>query len=182
MAAGNKMAYVSVPKDLTKVKNKVVFNMTRRQLICFGTAGLIGIPFYIFSRNVIGNGNAMVGMVLLMIPAFLFAMYEKDGMPLEKVLMNMITVKYKRPQVRPYETVNFYEKPTAAQALDSSKKLKKKGKAVKKGAAAEAGNYGRKMGRRHVDEWREAEISRRNADAAVHAAAQKGGRTRARQG
>ena len=115
MAAGNKMAYVSVPKDLTRVKNKVVFNMTRRQIICFGTAGLIGIPFYIFSRNVIGNGNAMVGMVLLMIPAFLFAMYEKDGMPLEKVLMNMITVKYKRPQVRPYETVNLYEKPDTAE-------------------------------------------------------------------
>jgi len=42
----------------------------------------------------------MMGMVLVMIPAFLFAMYEKDGMPLEKVLMNMYTVKYKRPQIR----------------------------------------------------------------------------------
>ena len=28
------MAYVSVPKDLTKVKNKVAFNLTKRQLIC----------------------------------------------------------------------------------------------------------------------------------------------------
>ena len=182
MAAGNKMAYVSVPKDLTKVKNKVVFNMTRRQLICFGAAGIIGIPFYIFTRNVIGNGNAMMGMVLLMVPAFLFAMYEKDGMPLEKVLMNMITVKYKRPQVRPYETVNFYEKPASDQTADSRSMRKKKGKAVKKGTAVEAGNYGKRMGRRHADEWRDAEISRRNADAAVHAAAQKGGRIRARQG
>ena len=26
------MAYVSVPKDLTKVKNKVAFNLTKRQL------------------------------------------------------------------------------------------------------------------------------------------------------
>ena len=30
------MAYVSVPKDLTKVKNKVAFNLTKRQLICIG--------------------------------------------------------------------------------------------------------------------------------------------------
>ena len=182
MAAGNKMAYVSVPKDLTRVKNKVVFNMTRRQIICFGTAGLIGIPFYIFSRNVIGNGNAMVGMVLLMIPAFLFAMYEKDGMPLEKVLMNMITVKYKRPQVRPYETVNLYEKPDTCLVSKSGKKRKKKGTAQGKGYVGEAGNFGRKMGVRSADEWREPDISRRNAEASVHAAAQKGGRTRARQG
>ena len=94
------MAYVSVPKDLTKVKNKLAFNLTRRQIICFGTAGIIGIPFYILTRNVIGNSSAMMGMVLVMIPAFLFAMYEKDGMPLEKVLMNMYTVKYKRPQIQ----------------------------------------------------------------------------------
>ena len=62
------MAYVSVPKDLTKVKNKVVLNLTRRQLICFGTAGIIGIPFYILTRNLIGEGNAMMGMVVLIRP------------------------------------------------------------------------------------------------------------------
>ena len=103
------MAYVSVPKDLTKVKNKVAFNLTRRQIICFSIAGVIGFPFYFLTRNLIGNGNAMMGMVVLMVPAFLFAMYEKDGMPLEKVLLNMITVKYRRPHVRRYETVNLYE-------------------------------------------------------------------------
>ncbi len=27
------MAYVPVPKDLTKVKTKVMFNLTRRQLV-----------------------------------------------------------------------------------------------------------------------------------------------------
>ncbi len=32
------MAFVSVPKDLTKVKNKIIFNLTKRQLICFGIA------------------------------------------------------------------------------------------------------------------------------------------------
>ena len=34
------MAYVSVPKDLTKVKNKVAFNLTKRQLICIGNSKL----------------------------------------------------------------------------------------------------------------------------------------------
>ena len=38
------MAYVPVPKDLTKIKTKVAFNLTKRQLICFGCGALIGVP------------------------------------------------------------------------------------------------------------------------------------------
>ena len=71
------MAYVSVPKDLTKVKNKVAFNLTKRQLICIGIGAAMGIPSYFLLRNVMGNSNAATVMVLLMLPAFLFAMYEK---------------------------------------------------------------------------------------------------------
>ena len=81
------MAYVSVPKDLTKVKNKVAFNLTKRQLICIGIGAAMGIPSYFLLRNVMGNSNAATVMVLLMLPAFLFAMYEKDGMHLEDVLI-----------------------------------------------------------------------------------------------
>ena len=29
------MAYVNVPKDLSKVKSKVLMNLTKRQLVCF---------------------------------------------------------------------------------------------------------------------------------------------------
>ena len=96
------MAYVSVPKDLTKVKNKVAFNLTKRQLICIGIGAAMGIPSYFLLRNVMGNSNAATVMVLLMLPAFLFAMYEKDG-------MHMIRVKFLRPPVRKYETENYYE-------------------------------------------------------------------------
>lgn len=98
------MAYVSVPKDLTKVKNKVAFNLTKRQLICIGIGVAMGIPSYFLLRNVMGNSNAATVMVLLMLPAFLFAMYEKDGMHLEDVLMHMIRVKFLRSPVRKYET------------------------------------------------------------------------------
>ena len=104
------MAFVSVPKDLTKVKNKIIFNLTKRQLICFGIAAAVGLPFYFLSRGIIGSSNAATGMCLLMLPAFLFAMYEKDGLPLEKVLKNMITVKFIRPPVRKYQMENMYEK------------------------------------------------------------------------
>ena len=104
------MAFVSVPKDLTKVKNKIILNLTKRQLICLGIAAAVGLPFYFLTKGWIGSSNAATGMCLLMLPAFLFAMYEKGGLPLEKVLKNMITVKFLRPPVRKYEVENLYEK------------------------------------------------------------------------
>ena len=103
------MAYVTVPKDLTKVKNKVILNLTKRQIICLGIAAAIGLPFYFLTRGAIGTSNAATGMVLLMLPAFLFAMYEKDGLPLEKILWNVITVKFLNPAIRRYEVENLYE-------------------------------------------------------------------------
>lgn len=44
------MAYVPVPKDLTKVKTKVMFNLTRRQLVCFTAGALVGVPLFLWLR------------------------------------------------------------------------------------------------------------------------------------
>ena len=121
------MAYVSVPKDLTKVKNKVAFNLTKRQLICIGIGAAMGIPSYFLLRNVMGNSNAATVMVLLMLPAFLFAMYEKDGMHLEDVLMHMIRVKFLRPHVRKYETENYYESDPDGEDQKTMRKEERKG-------------------------------------------------------
>lgn len=43
------MAYVTVPKDLTQVKSKVLFNLTKRQPLCFGAALLMGVPLFFCS-------------------------------------------------------------------------------------------------------------------------------------
>ena len=115
------MAYVSVPKDLTKVKNKVAFNLTKRQLICIGIGAAVGIPFFFLTRDVLGMTNAMTIMVFLMLPAFMFAMYEKDGMHLEDILMHVLNVKFFRPSVRTYETENYYENDLEKSELKSEK-------------------------------------------------------------
>ncbi|GHU35981.1 hypothetical protein FACS1894105_05590 [Clostridia bacterium] len=103
------MSFVSVPKDLSKVKSKIAFGLTKRQLICFGTAAAIGVPAYIFTRGTIGNSAAVIVMIGLMLPMFFFAMYEKDGQPAETVLRNIIRSRLFYPQIRPYKTENFYE-------------------------------------------------------------------------
>ena len=48
------MAYVSVPKDLTQVKPKFLFNLTKRQVICFGGGAALGLPLFFLTKNVIG--------------------------------------------------------------------------------------------------------------------------------
>ena len=102
------MAYVPVPKDLTKVKTKVIFNLTKRQLICFGGGALIGVPLYFLLRGSLGSSPAAIVMVVSMLPFFLFGLYEQDGQPLEKVLRDVADTLYRRPQARPYETNNLY--------------------------------------------------------------------------
>lgn len=102
------MPYVPVPKDLTKVKTKLAFNLTKRQLICFSLAGLVGLPVYFFTRGAIGNSAAVLLMIGLMMPFFFFAMYERDGQPAEKILKNRLRYKL-WPKDRPYRTDNLYK-------------------------------------------------------------------------
>jgi len=103
------MPYVNVPNDLSRVKTKMALNLTKRQLLCFGGAAIIGIPTYLFTRTVIGNSPAMLLMIALMLPCFFMAMYERDGLPFEKVARNIIRSRFIRPGTRPYKTENFYD-------------------------------------------------------------------------
>ena len=102
------MPYVNVPNDLSKIKTKVAFNLTKRQLVCFGGGALVGIPVYLLTRGAIGNTGAMFVMLGVMLPAFFLAMYERDGLPFEKVVRNIIRAKFTRPGIRPYKTQNIY--------------------------------------------------------------------------
>ena len=102
------MAYVPVSKDLTDVKTKVAFNLTARQLICFSLAAVVGVPFYLLTRGILGTDVSAILMVTIMLPFFFLAMYEKDGLPFEKVMRNIIRQKFIYPAVRPYKTENFY--------------------------------------------------------------------------
>ena len=102
------MAYVTVPKDLTRVKSKIVFGLTKRQLICFGGALLVGVPLYFLLRGRVTGSAAALIMVFAMLPGFLLALYERHGQPLEVVVMQMIQCCFLRPKERPYQTNNAY--------------------------------------------------------------------------
>ena len=101
-------AYISVPRDLTRVKSKILFGLTKRQIVCFGTGALIGVPVYFFVR-VAGNLSlAVLAMIVVMLPFFFFGLYERNGQPPEVVARHFYQARFVRPKVRPYQTNNYY--------------------------------------------------------------------------
>ena len=102
------MAYVSVPKDLSTVKTKVVLNLTKRQLICFSAALAVGLPLFFLTKDSVGTSASSLLMIFSMLPLFMFALYEKHGQPLEIILKHYIEVRFLNPKQRPYKTENFY--------------------------------------------------------------------------
>lgn len=110
---------VAVPKDLSAIKTKVAFNLTKRQLICFSAAAFVGLPFYILTKGVLGTELSALLMVALMLPFFFLAMYERDGFPAEKIVYFMVRQKFLVPGIRPYRTENLYKR------LEEREKLRK---------------------------------------------------------
>ena len=99
---------VQVPKDLSGIKTKVALNLTKRQIICFSGAAVAGIPLYFLTKGLIGTSAASLLMMGAMLPFFFFAMYEKNGQPLEVYLGHFIQASFIRPKIRIYQTDNYY--------------------------------------------------------------------------
>ena len=112
------MAYVPVPKDLNAVKTKVMFNLTKRQLICFGSGAALALPLFFLCKSVMNTSVASLIMILVLLPFMLLAMYEKNGQPLEKVVRNIVQVCFLCPKQRPYQTDNFYAVLERQEKLD----------------------------------------------------------------
>ena len=120
------MAYVTIPKDLSRIQSKVLFGLTKRQVICFGAAALIGVPLFFLAKASLGTTTAALCMILVMLP---FSMYEKNGQPLEVFLGHLIQNKFIRPKVRIYRTNNLYSALVRQSQLEQEvKRIARKGR------------------------------------------------------
>jgi hypothetical protein len=118
-----------------------MFNLTKRQLICFGTGALIGVPLFFLLLMPLGSSTAAMCMMLVMLPFFLLGVYEKNGQPLEKVAGNIIRSSILRPKQRPYRTNNFYA------VLERQDKLDKEVHMIVHGKKAAGASGGQTQGR-----------------------------------
>lgn len=152
-----------VPKDLSKIKTKIFFNLTKRQLICFGCGALTGVPLYFLTRNVLPRSLSLLLMILIMMPFFLLAMYEKNGQPLEEVAKHVIDIRFRRVKRRPYQTNNLYAALERQAALNKEVKAivrpvqTKKTKGNRKAAQNQADAGGKKTTERCAGEGEKAE-------------------------
>lgn len=124
---------VDVAKDPSAIKQKFIGPFTRRQFFCFGAAAIVGVPFYLMTRKEFGTDTSALLMIAVMLPFFFLGIYEKDGKPAEKHLMQMVRMKFLRPGIRRYEVVNIYEQlrkrekiEKEVEVLESKRKRRKK--------------------------------------------------------
>lgn len=99
--------YVTIPKDLAAIKQKFLFNLTKRQCVCFGIGISLGFPVFFLTKGLLGLTAAVFLMGLVAAPAIMCGIYEKNGLHLEQVAKNMFLF-YKNPQVRTYQSENLY--------------------------------------------------------------------------
>ena len=63
---------------------------------------------FFLTKESIGVSMAATLMIVIMLPFFMFAMFERHGQPLEVLLKHYIQARFIRPRTRVYETENFY--------------------------------------------------------------------------
>ena len=124
------MAYVSIPKDLTKVKTKVALNLTKRQLIGFAIALGLGLPIFLFAKTYLPNDVSMLIMATVSFPIIFITLYEKDGLYAEKYLKYILERK-SHPKIRIYKTACIYDMKAQGLKKEVRKNIGQKTKKAK---------------------------------------------------
>lgn len=99
--------YIKIPRDLNDLKEKVMFGLTKRQLICLGAAAAIAIPIYYYTYKTMGSDDAIRVAGLVAAPAVFFGFYIKNGIPLEKTL-KFFWEFMKKPKKLTFRSVNIF--------------------------------------------------------------------------
>lgn len=120
--------YAPIPKDLRKVKTKVAFNLTRRQLIGFTIAGFVGIPVYLFMRKFMPNDIAILFLIISTLPIFFVTLFEKDGLTFKKYFKYIYLHKFYQPPTRVRKVVYLEQEKRNAEKEVRGKSKKFKGK------------------------------------------------------
>ena len=91
----------------------------------------------VLTKGALGTTTAALCMILVMLPFFLFAMYQRNGQPLEVFLGHLIQNKFIRPKTRIYQTNNLYSALVRQYKLEQEvrKIAGKNGKTRKNGKA-----------------------------------------------
>lgn len=119
-----KIAYVKVPKDILKIREKWFFNLTKREIITLILSGILGYVSYLLLKQYIDT-NALYISAIIFILIFLFGFYDDDGIFLENKIMDYICFQ-KNKKIKVYKSENWYSKINTNTMIDKEIKRYKK--------------------------------------------------------
>ena len=96
------------PEGPDKSKKQGDVQSDKKTADLFWSGGTHWSTSFFLLKTVVKVNTAVMGMMVIMMPFFFLAMYEKNGQPLEVILSHMIQAIIKRPKIRPYMTDNYY--------------------------------------------------------------------------
>lgn len=77
---------VRIPKEITEYKEKILFGLTIRQLLCFISAIILGLVSYFLVSRYLGTQTAGYVVIIEVLPIFAAGFFKKDGFTFEKYL------------------------------------------------------------------------------------------------
>ncbi len=114
--------YVEIPKDFDEIRQKVALGLTKRQLISFGTALVMGGIAFALTVDKLGMTGASYCLFLTAAPAVLFGVYHHNGLYLEDKLKLMYNY-YKSNKIKTYQTENIFDKIEKAMEYKKLKRM-----------------------------------------------------------
>lgn len=96
------------PAGPDKSKKQSIFQPDKETVDLLWNSGTAWCAIVFFMKSAVAVNIAVMGMMVIMMPFFFLAMYERNGQPLEVILDHMVQARFKRPRIRPYKTDNRY--------------------------------------------------------------------------
>lgn len=131
---------VSIPKELKKIKSKLFFGLTKRQLIGFGTAIAVGLAVFLLVKELVNIDIAMYALFIAVAPIFFITIYTKDGMPAEKWIKLILEYKYLNPLKRTFRVTKANKELAIERGMKFGKRKRKRVAKIQPNASVSENN------------------------------------------
>lgn len=125
------MMNVQMSSDITEFEPRLLFGLTKRQLICAGIAfGVGSLLFNVISTFDLSLTTRVCVTVILCFPILCVGWVKPFNMPLEKFFIKCFLPLKMNPSKKYYKTVGLYDFPESEKLYRETpiKKMKKKEK------------------------------------------------------
>lgn len=95
----------NIPRGFRNIEPTIFGGLTKRQLITFLIAGIVGFSVYMLAFRAFhaGVGISISVVIIFTVPIFFAGFYKHNGLNAEKLLYYIYLSEIKYPKFRPYD-------------------------------------------------------------------------------